>query len=481
MVTAAYMRFGSAGVKSAFQKYVAEATGNGRFDTANKLVSTGSVTMLALSAALLIPTALCARPLVKAAGVPPAFLDSASSAIVVLALAYVLCNFGSAFEAIVMGGHRVDLTRAYNTLLAVLEAIAIVALLSCGYGLLGMTLVMAVSELIYICCCYRASRRVLPEMRVQLRYFSGDTIPELLRFAGSYQLVNILELLYVAVVPIVVLRLFGAGSAGVYAVAVRVVGAVLSVQDALILPLLSGASMVFASGCGEKIATFLTQSFRVTLLAAVPPLAFVSLFGPTAVFAWTGRADSEFRATMWLVSVAALLKAISLLQLILYRASGKALLDNIRQVLRLGVMLLVAWFGGRLGFRGVLAGMAAAELIGVVFMFFVMRTTFKMFRSKLIAADAIRVLSATVLTIGLGAVVGMMRIPWGMGTRLGATCQLGQVLFGCMVAVWPALVITKCISTAEGRAVIGKVLSRRNKSVGAGDTYSVLSDVSSSS
>lgn len=35
MAVAAYMRFGSAGVKSAFQKYVADATGNGDFKVRN--------------------------------------------------------------------------------------------------------------------------------------------------------------------------------------------------------------------------------------------------------------------------------------------------------------------------------------------------------------------------------------------------------------------------------------------------------------
>src|SRR5579862_7888650 len=37
MVTASYMRFGSTGIKSACQKYVAEATGNGQFETASVL------------------------------------------------------------------------------------------------------------------------------------------------------------------------------------------------------------------------------------------------------------------------------------------------------------------------------------------------------------------------------------------------------------------------------------------------------------
>ena len=58
MMTATYMRFGSVGVKTAFQKYVAEATGNGDYERANKLLSTGAIIMLVLSVCGLIPVAL---------------------------------------------------------------------------------------------------------------------------------------------------------------------------------------------------------------------------------------------------------------------------------------------------------------------------------------------------------------------------------------------------------------------------------------
>ena len=70
MTTAAYMRFGSVGIKSAFQKYVAEATGNGDFEMANKLLSTGCAAMLVLSVAVLIPVAWFSTALATAAGVP---------------------------------------------------------------------------------------------------------------------------------------------------------------------------------------------------------------------------------------------------------------------------------------------------------------------------------------------------------------------------------------------------------------------------
>src|SRR5947209_2229079 len=58
MTTAAYMRFGSVGIKAAFQKYVAEATGNGDFEKASRLLSTGCAIMLVLSIAGLIPVAI---------------------------------------------------------------------------------------------------------------------------------------------------------------------------------------------------------------------------------------------------------------------------------------------------------------------------------------------------------------------------------------------------------------------------------------
>jgi O-antigen/teichoic acid export membrane protein len=468
IVTAAYMRFGSAGIKSAFQKYVAEATGNGKFEAASRLLSTGSIAMLVISLAGLIPVAFFSHKVARASGVPPQFLSAAAASIAVLACIYVVSNFGAAFEAIVMGGHRIDLTRKYATILTVCEAVVIVLLLHLGYGLLAMTSVMGISELIYIYCCYRTSHRVVPEMQISLAYFTRSVFPELFRFAGSYQLVNVLELLYGAILPVVLLKFFGAEAAGVFAVAYRVVTSALIAQDALVLPILSGGTMVFASGSTEQVRLFLAKSFKATLAAALVPLAFVAAFGTAMIFAWTGEADPRFRAAIWLTALAALLKAISLLQLILYRASGRALLDNIRQVLRIAVILAVAYFGRRIGFNGVLAGMASAELIGVVFMFFAMATTFHAFSAKAFARDTLRISLAAALIVIAGAIAGMVPVPWSMTERLTATIKLGEIALGCLIATWPVLIFTKSISVNEKRAVLDLV-SRRRAAIAVAD------------
>jgi O-antigen/teichoic acid export membrane protein len=467
MVTAAYMRFGCAGLKSAFQKYVAEATGNGDFKTASVLLSTGSISMLALSVIGLIPLALFSHKLAAASGVPHQFMGAATASISVLAAIYVISNAGAAFEAIVTGGHRIDLTRKYATLLTVLEAVVIILMLGRGYGLLAMSLIMGISELIYILCCFFASRRVVPQIKIGMAYFSKSAYPELIRFAGSYQLVNILELLYASILPIVLLKLFGAVAAGVFAVASRVVGSALIAQEALVLPILSGGTVVFTSGPTERIRLFLAKSFKVTLAATLPPLACVAAFGTALVYAWTGESNPMFRMAICLTALAALLKAISLIQLILYRASGKAVLDNVRQALKIVVILLVAYFGRRLGFAGVLVGMAGAELLGVIFMFVAMASAFHAFSAKVFTIDALRILAATGIIVAAGAMVGMIPIPWAVPERLAAAAKLAEIALGCFLAAWPALIMTQSVSSSERRSILDSLISRRRAALAA--------------
>ena len=368
-----------------------------------------------------------------------------------------------------MGGHRIDLTKKYSTVLTIGEAILIIVMLHFGYGLLAMTLVMGISELIYIYCCYLASHRVVPQMQISRKHFTKSVFPELIRFAGSYQLVNVLELLYGAVLPVVILRFFGAVSAGVFALASRVVTSALVAQDALVLPILSGGTVVFASRSTEKIRLFLAKSFKVTLAASLPPLVFVAAFGTTMIFAWTGESNPQFRIAVWLTALAALLKAISLLQLILYRASGRALLDNVRQVLRIVAILVVALFARRIGFNGVLAGMAGAELIGVLFMFLAMATTFHAFSGRMFAEDTLRVSLATAMIVAAGGIATMLPFPLGATQRLDVTVRLCAAAAGCLIATWPSLVLTKSMSSAERHTVLTMFLRRRTAAVAATD------------
>lgn len=456
-----YMRVGGFGVNSAVQKYVAEATANRDFKTANALLSTGAFSMLGISAVTLIPTALFSHSIAKMLAMPDDLLKSAAGAIGVLACVIAFCNFGAVFHAIVAGGHRLDLLRKFNIALSVAEAVAIILLLRFGGALCAMAIVMGTSEIIYLSCCYIAAHYVVPEIRISIKNIKRSTLRELVRFAGSYQLVNICEMVYSSILPLTVLRLFGADAAGVYAVAMRVVNAALMAQDAMVLPMLSGATLVFAGKSAERATRFVTKSFKVALTLALPPLAFACVFGTTMVLAWTGQTNPLFGRTIWLVSLAALFAAISRLQAILYRASGKALLDSVCQVLRIVILLVITVLGRTIGFYGMLQGLCAAEMISVIFMFVAIGTTFRSFSIKSLVPDTLKVSVGTAAIILAGLIASFLPTFSIGNERVVAAFKLGWISLVCLLAAWPALTLTKSVSTAEGRTVLDIVIPER--------------------
>ena len=453
MVTAAYMRVGSAGVKCAFQKYVAEATGNGDFERANRLLSTGTALMLGFSVLGVTPVFLFSAQIAHAAGVPNNFLHPASASISLLALIIFVANTGAAFEAIITGAQRFDLVRKVNIISALSEAGCIVLLLHLGKGLLAMSSVMAVSEFFYIGYCMVVSRRVLPQIRIRARYVTRTVVKEFILFAGSYQLVNIQEVIYSTIMPVAVLKYFGATVTGAYAVAARLVQACMMPQDSFLLPVLSGSSLVFASGSVKQMEMLVAKAFKTTFAMSVLPLSVICASGNTIIYAWTGRKDDTFESFLLLMSLASLFSAQSLLQLVLYRASGKALMDNVRQAIRIVLLLTIGALGGHLGLRGILTGLALTEFTGMVFMFFALRHAFPWFKVRVLLGDALKILFVGAVTAVLSIAITNIPIPWLHAGRSLAVIQTFAVGGFTLAAAIPLLFYTKAVSASEFRVI----------------------------
>jgi O-antigen/teichoic acid export membrane protein len=460
MMTATYMRFGSVGVKTAFQKYVAEATGNGDYETANKLLSTGSAIMLVLSVAGLIPVACFSERIAQLSGVPPVFLKSAAASISLLAVIMLMSNGCAAFEGIVMGGHRIDLLRKYNTFSSLAEACGIVAVLHFGFSLAAMATVMGTSELLYLTFCYLAAQRVVPQIRLSLHSTTKSALYEFFRFAGSYQVVNLLDVVYNTLIPVTILRSFGANSAGVYAVVTRVVGVATTMQYSFLVPIVSAGAMVFASGSSERMQSLLTKAFKVTLGLSLLPLGFFAVFGPTVAYAWTGQMNESFRTAFWLVCACALFAAFSLLALVLYRATGKVLLDNTRQVLRISVIVALVALAPRLGFVGLLGGLAGCELAGMLFMFYALGKTFSVFRPTVVLPGMVRLSVAAVLIVAAGLAASYVPLPVAQTGRLFATLKLAESGVACLIVAWPLLIQTGSVTLPERKALFASVFPR---------------------
>lgn len=112
-----------------------------------------------------------------------------------------------------------------------------------------------------------------------------------------------------------------------------------------------------------------------------------------------------------------------------------------------------------------LLGLALAELTGVIYMFCAMTSVLSFFDPRKLIPDAMRLAAATAVMITVGVAAVMLPTPLGTGNRAAAFIKLGEVSLACLIASWPAVALTKSISTEEQSTVLGLLIPWKRAAV----------------
>jgi O-antigen/teichoic acid export membrane protein len=461
LVIAGYLRFGSSGIKGTFQKYVAEAMGKGEFERANQLVTTGTIIFIGISAAVLIPAAIFSRFVGRVAGIPPQYLHASATAITVMAIAYLISNGLAVFESAVLGAHRVDLMQYFTMIFMVFDLVFCVVALHFGYGLAALALGMAISEVGYAVCGFLMARRVVPQISLRLKYYTTEVLGELVRFSGSYQLLNIMELFYVGIVPIVLLRELGANAAGVFAVCDRLTRFMTMGMESSFVPLLSGSTTIFAGESSARMRAFLSKVFKLCLIVTILPLSFAVVFGPAAVLAWTGQINPLFRYGILLVCLTSLFRSLAKVGMVMYRSTGAASMDIVAQLMRIVILMFVVILGKRWGFYGALSGLALAELAGMVFMLEVLFRKLHCFSLPRLFSEAAHVSLSALLVVGVGKIIEVVSLHFHAPSRMFVSVQLGVISIVVLTLVWPTFILTNYLSLEDRNQILNMLIPSR--------------------
>lgn len=204
----------------------------------------------------------------------------------------------------------------------------------------------------------------------------------------------------------------------------------------------------------------ITKAMKATVAMTLFPMSFIAVFGTMVLYAWTGTTNPSYEMALCLVGLCGFLGCLSLLGLVLYRVSGRALLDNIRQVMRIVIVLSVGLMAKHLGFAGVLAGLASAELAGMIFMGYAMSKTFKGFSVKPLARDFVKLTVATAAILTAGFLASHIPLPQMANARLLVSVRLVLACVGCLIAAWPVIYLTGAVTAGERRVIVGMVPRR---------------------
>lgn len=136
-------------------------------------------------------------------------------------------------------------------------------------------------------------------------------------------------------------------------------------------------------------------------------------------------------------------------------------MDNVLQVVRILVLLSIVAFAHKLGYFGVLGGMAFTEFVGMIFMLFALARTFHLFHVNSLLPNTARLATAAILILGAGAIAAQIPFLGSLHGRLLATVKLSEAGLGCLIVGWPVLVRTGSITATEGRALFSSFLARK--------------------
>ncbi|MBE7558937.1 oligosaccharide flippase family protein [bacterium] len=445
-----FMSLGVGGVGSAFQKYVAEAYETRDFLRASRRLSNGAAMMLVLALVMLVPLAIFPEWVAAVMRVSPQFQSTFLSAVVLLAATMVWTNFGTVYGSIVMGVHRIDLTRAVDLVCTLLEACLNVVLLLSGYGVLGLVISYAVMEIARTALYYTLARRIIPAIIVSPRMLSKSELRETMRFAGGYQVFNYLQVGYNSLLPIVIQRAFGEEVTGVYGICRRLIGFPALISEAVLLPLLSGATLVYARREMERFRRLFFRVVKFTLVALVPGLVFLCVFS-SATFTAMAKSPHELAPrSMILLSVATVVGALARVYAAMYRATGGGSRDIMWTAGRM-VTFVATWavVSASMGYFGALLAFVVAELAGWIYMDVAMAHVIGRGSLRKTCIEMGRVLAPAVVVGLVCAPVTWIGLPAGWEARWSAVVQLLLAAMVYGVIGGAGLVVSGFISSDE--------------------------------
>ena len=368
-----YFTLGGGGTGSAFQKYVAEATGTGDYDRASRLLSSGSLGVLFMSLLVLGPAIIFVRPLSELMHVTPDYIHQFTWCVVIVAVTMIIFNYTAIYGAITMGSHRIEVVKIIDIINQVIYAVLAVAFLVMGFNLIGMTMALSISYLTRAIMYYFVSRIVLPEVIMTPRMASFKSFREIFAFTGTYQILSYFEIIYISILPILILRFFNAEILGIYAIAARIVQMINILANSLLNPLVSGSAWLYSTGRLHEFNKLITKSVKFNITILIPLMTFVTFNNQEIFLGLLGENVQPQYLTLILVCFANFFKATTRVFVIMYRSTG-GLDKDIKWVVMKALLLTVGFYIGQatFGFHAGLSAFVVAEILGFIYMVYEM-------------------------------------------------------------------------------------------------------------
>jgi O-antigen/teichoic acid export membrane protein len=307
-VFVAYAGATTIGVSAAYVKYVADYAARGEAHKSNTLLSTGFVTV---GAASLVAFGLVVLGLGQVLSWlhMPAHLQHEARIVVLLVASSFLFDFAfSMFRDSLAGAQKIAEVQIIWVASYLIETALIVVLLSTGHGVIGLADAFVVRMMVSAVLSVVMAYRLLPWIRISIRWPSREALGQLVRFGGVVQFVAILGTVLNTVERAIALPLVGLSAVGLLDISDKLPGMAAIIPTALATSLFPAAAYLrggFSDNAeGRQVITDLY--FRGTRYMSLIAGAIAGLLATSAaplMAVWLGKV---YPGTVYLMAIFAI-------------------------------------------------------------------------------------------------------------------------------------------------------------------------------
>jgi O-antigen/teichoic acid export membrane protein len=360
-----YIGLADLGLPSIYVRYVARLHARGDTDGISRTLSTGMLTIGALSAVVLValyaalPLAL---DLLRIEG--PA---RASAAVLIMGTACVFVadmTLGG-FTYVLHGLQRIRLEQQISVAACMLELLLIVAFLHAGLGVVSLLAAYALRYAFSLGLATRQAFRLVPGLRVSPRLFDRGLLREFAGFGARVQASTALAMVLHSADRLVAGVALGPKAIALFDLGGKIPLAAMSVPGAITHVTLPAAAAIdgrSGAGASRRLAELCLRASRAISLASAIPMSFLAAFSAPVCRAWLGeRPDlALLPLIMTLTATSAHLNIVTGPASATFRSQGNVGNEFVYHGLR------IAAIAAGLGIAVLLAGVTVAALAWAV-------------------------------------------------------------------------------------------------------------------
>jgi O-antigen/teichoic acid export membrane protein len=297
-----YMGLLDTGLKTSIVRYVSRFNAMSDRENLDRVLSTSFVLYSVLSVVAIAITALLAAQFENLFTVDPETIDTIRMVVYLGGIGVAITLPISVFGGLLVGFQRYDQLNKANILLLLLRSIAIVAVLTLGFGIVAVSGIQLASQVLLGGLLAWFAYRQYPSLRINPTAFRQDTAKMLYSYSG-FMLLNNLAMYSLFYSGEILIGIFlGSASITHYAIATGLVHYLSKFVGAMTQVLHPYASDQEARGNTEKIKQIVVQGTKWCLLLVLPVALTYIILGRTFISLWMGPQYAELSGAILIIA-----------------------------------------------------------------------------------------------------------------------------------------------------------------------------------